>query len=285
MLLRLAYSSAFLTASAFSIYKHHVLFGTLIHLAPMEIRMPDVSRNQSDGHDGSVSPQAPPYSPITPTFRTATLAPHPTACKQVPIPAMDPSAALLPVSEADDSDAIALRSAISILQIQRQQSLRDLKTLEKQKHAAVEDPGEFTKHVVSGRLQTSSTARLPGQIRSPYKPSAQYESISGNSESAANPMAFGDIPSPQNIVRCPPINWAKYHVVGEALDKLHEEQRLRPTSGEVRRDVEPSRSLEHVIAAPYRPWVDKLPESSMRTRSNTKGEPNHKSTNTQAANK
>ncbi|KKA26732.1 hypothetical protein TD95_000870 [Thielaviopsis punctulata] len=39
------------------------------------------------------------------------------------------------------------------------------------------------------------------------------------------------LPSEQNIVRCPPINWAQYAVVGESLDKLHAEQVKRPNGG------------------------------------------------------
>ena len=78
--------------------------------------------------------------------------------------------------------------------------------------------------------------------------------------------AYGPFPRPQNIVRCPPINWAKYHVVGEALDKLHEEQISHPTSGEPQKDIDLARSPKYMIAAPYRPWTDKLPDPSMRTK-------------------
>jgi hypothetical protein len=65
---------------------------------------------------------------------------------------------------------------------------------------------------------------------------------------------FGHIPTPQNVVRMPPINWAKYQVVGEPLNRMHEEQLYRPTPGEPRRE----RAPEHVLAAPYRPLVDHL---------------------------
>lgn len=81
---------------------------------------------------------------------------------------------------------------------------------------------------------------------------------------------FGVIPGPQNIVRTPPINWAKYHIVGESLDKLHEEQKARPIPGQPRRDGDPLRAPEHIIAAPYNPWSDKLSDSPMRTRSFSK---------------
>ena len=72
-----------------------------------------------------------------------------------------------------------------------------------------------------------------------------------------------EIPGSQNIVRMPPVNWAQYHIVGESLDKLHEEQRRRPVGGEVvgeeeMRPRERERGEEHVIARPYDPFVDKL---------------------------
>ena len=83
--------------------------------------------------------------------------------------------------------------------------------------------------------------------------------------------AFGEIPSEQNVVRMPPINWAKYHIVGESLDKLHEEQRSRPVAGQPLRDENlksRSRAPEHVIASPYDPWKDKLEAKEKgRTRS------------------
>ncbi|KLU84187.1 hypothetical protein MAPG_03232, partial [Magnaporthiopsis poae ATCC 64411] len=40
-----------------------------------------------------------------------------------------------------------------------------------------------------------------------------------------------ELPQRQNVVRCPPINWAQYAVVGESLEKLHNEQLTRPDLG------------------------------------------------------
>jgi len=39
------------------------------------------------------------------------------------------------------------------------------------------------------------------------------------------------LPTPQSVVRCPPINWAQYGVVGDSLEKLHAEQMAAPTPG------------------------------------------------------
>ena len=63
-----------------------------------------------------------------------------------------------------------------------------------------------------------------------------------------NPLAdFGVIPSPQEVVRCPPIEWAQYHVVGDVLDRMHAERQKKP-DGE----------NDYLLVAPYRPWTDKL---------------------------
>ena len=227
------------------------------------------------------SPAAPPYSPITPVMTSTDLAssngkyPHgpPENAQRPPPP--------VPFSESDNSDAMALRSAISILQIQRQQSQRDMKMLEEQKKAALADPAGFANAVAWGEVKTT---RSGGLVVGP-DPKAQWEEpanglqngITDTDEDADNELTrraakFEDIPGPQNVVRCPPVNWAKYHIIGDPLDKLHEEQRSRPTPGQPHMDEEPTRAPEHVIAAPYSPWTDRLPESSMRTRSVAKKE-------------
>lgn len=92
----------------------------------------------------------------------------------------------------------------------------------------------------------------------------------GDSGTTSPPFSLKNkIPQPQNIVRMPPINWAKYQIVGEPLEKMHQEQILRPSSGEPRpynydstqphpQQQQQQRSPEYVLAAPYRPLVDKL---------------------------
>ena len=187
-------------------------------------------------------------------------------------------APLQPISESENSDAIALRSALSILQIQRQQSLRDLITLERQKFEAVADPETFAKNVLTGNIRPASNHGILGQGQDVRRAWDQHQYANGDGEcdmgnsNGGRPSSVDTIPNPQNIVRCPPVNWAKYHVVGDALDKLHEQQRSHPAPGQPRTDQDVTRPPEHVIAAPYRPWADKLPESSMRTRSGAKND-------------
>lgn len=65
------------------------------------------------------------------------------------------------------------------------------------------------------------------------------------------PMVFPDVPGPQEVVQCPPIEWSKYHIVGESLDKLHREQQLRPGVGG-------SQGRESVVTAAYNPFVDRF---------------------------
>ncbi|MCJ1486644.1 hypothetical protein MMC06_006822 [Schaereria dolodes] len=178
---------------------------------------------------------------------------------------------LIPISESDNPDAIALRSAISILQMQRLQSIRNLRLLEKQKAVAVANPETFAKDLASGKIQSASrTGILASGPTSSRQP--EYSNEDDSAEPDRNETKFQGnpvdipIPGPQNIVRCPPINWAKYHVVGEALDKLHNEQRSRPIAGEPQIDRRQQQASEHLIAAPYRPWTDQLLDAPVKTR-------------------
>ena len=86
--------------------------------------------------------------------------------------------------------------------------------------------------------------------------------------------AFPPLPTPQNIFRCPPINWAKYHINGEPLDRMHEEQLRRPSPGEPEHNgsANAARPQPYVLAAPYSPLTDQLPgaEHPMQTRRGSK---------------
>jgi len=245
------------------------------------------SREDHQNNERPGTPPRPPYSPVTPVL--APLTPVPGAHSIVP-PDISPSSSArpfaaqdgvpggfsgpprqpvfmaepppVPISESENPDAIALRSAISILQLQKQQSLRDIQTLDRMKKAAAADPEGFAKELAAGNL-TSSPPR--GGI-------LNFTDLDDENESGRKGRAseFGKIPQPQNIVRMPPINWAKYQIVGEPLDRMHEEQRRRPSPGEPRREDPTQRAPEHFIAAPYRPLVDKL-ETPGKPRGTSKG--------------
>lgn len=197
----------------------------------------------------------------------------------------------VPISESTNPDAIALRAAMSILQLQRQQALRDMQTLEQQKEAAVADPEAFARDVASGKAKARRMRGVLGPVGEVVRDARSSETEgeldgrpadgagdpdemtdhSGDedgdeqhpADAAAAAAAFGEIPSEQNVVRMPPVNWAKYHIVGESLDKLHGEQRARPVAGQPLRDADLKprprpRAPEHVVASPYDPWRDKL---------------------------
>ncbi|CAG8902710.1 unnamed protein product [Penicillium egyptiacum] len=227
------------------------------------------------------TPPRPPYSPVTPVF--AHLAPvasnepsivpppaSPSPTSHLPPqtypnyshpppppnpPVFKPQPPPVPISASENPDAIALRSAISILQMQKQQSLRDIQALDRMKEAAAADPEGFANELAAGRLKTEDRGAVIQFSEDDARDDEENEEGSKRTtldgSSASN---FGHIPVPQNIVRMPPINWAKYQVVGEPLDRMHEEQLRRPSSGEPRRQ----RAPEHVLASPYRPLVDQL---------------------------
>jgi hypothetical protein len=83
------------------------------------------------------------------------------------------------------------------------------------------------------------------------------------------------IPTPQNVVRCPPVNWNQYAIVGESLEKLHRDQVERPSEGVPQRvgvdgvlvgggEGYGQRRLDLGVAAPYQPGRDKIEKMGTR---------------------
>ncbi|KAL4885239.1 hypothetical protein BJY04DRAFT_145009 [Aspergillus karnatakaensis] len=251
------------------------------------MQTPQESRYNQQSRPGT--PPQPPYSPVTPVMAHLTpLQPsvtngthpvHPPPTSPSPTsqaPSHSPAASSLPppipptfapepppvpISESENPDAIALRSAISVLQVQKQQSLRDIQTLEKMKEAAARDPEKFARDLSAGKLSRKDQG---GFI------DFNHEDADDEDDEGTN-NAAGTLPTPQNVVRMPPINWAKYQVIGESLDKMHDEQIRRPSLGEPRRDEAPA--PEYMLASPYRPLVDKLesPTKAKGVSKNKKG--------------
>ncbi|KAG9591424.1 hypothetical protein KCU86_g11257, partial [Aureobasidium melanogenum] len=259
---------------------------------------PPLSTSVSSSAVRSPSPQPPPASPLTPPAQPAKLA---TTTQPVPIQQSQPPQFIeqppsLPFSSQDSSDAIALRAAISSLQFQRLQAQRDLRTLEDIKRQAVERPEEYRKHVIAtaqakpspppwtiedspdqdmvddddavlGASSTNEQEPLNSQPESTSKPyPVSYGSMlqSQPAKDKRQSSGFPAIPLPQDVVRCPPIEWSKYNIVGESLDKLHHDQQARPGDAA-------SSQRDSVVAAPYNPFLDKLdprpvPEATPSTR-------------------
>ena len=202
--------------------------------------------------ESSGSPPRPSYSPVTPTLVHTSLIDATSEIPAQPLPEWIDQPEGEPVSLEENADAIAVRAAISVLQMQRQQSLRDIRGLEVMKQTAMAEPEAFVEALKAGRL-----AKTPASGVELDSESEDDDHIQEDVQSK-----FGKFPPLQNIVRCPPVAWEKYHVIGEPLDKLHEEQRRRPGTKE---DAYGNVVLapEHVIAAPYRPLIDKVDEPMM----------------------
>ena len=212
------------------------------------ISIPATSHRNRTEHDSSGSPQRPSYSPVTPTLSQASLPSQDGPGVDLPPPQwMEEAPEPLPISLDDNPDAIALRATMSILQIQRQQALRDMRELDKMKKAALGRPEQFLKDLQTGRL--SRPPRNGVEVDDLESP--------GNEERAADTSRFGQFPTAQNVVRTPPVEWAKYHIIGEPLERMHRIQQQYPGSTE-----ETFESLDRpqpqAIAEPYRPFADKL---------------------------
>ncbi|KAJ5238330.1 hypothetical protein N7468_002949 [Penicillium chermesinum] len=237
---------------------------------------PEEANGEAQPHPPGTPPR-PPYSPVTPVFakleplpagetkilppplspeprstNTANIPPYRPPPPPANPPVFKPEPPPVPISESENPDAIALRSAISILQMQKQQSLRDINTLERLKEAAGANPEAFARDLADGRLRTEEDHGTVIQFSDNRAMDAGEDA--DDNEKADGTSSFGRIPKPQNIVRMPPINWAKYQIVGEPLDRMHEEQLHRPSPGAPRREPAP----EHVLASPYRPLVDRI---------------------------
>ncbi|KAL6799035.1 hypothetical protein GGI42DRAFT_328542 [Trichoderma sp. SZMC 28013] len=220
------------------------------------------------------SPVPPPMSPITPTLPPAQLSSDAdkstatTAAVPVPVPvppstaAQQPARSTLAHSQPDqvglppppskpiefetNPDVIALKSAIAVLQMQRMRATADIQALSQIKNEAVEHPDEFARDLAMGKV---------GRGAQP-------------DDETTRAWVAQPIPKAQDVVRCPPINWSQYAVVGESLDKLHAEQVSRPTQGTPAtigaggvyqfKGGDGKQEEYPGVAAPYAPLKDKI---------------------------
>lgn len=201
----------------------------------------NIEQNIMAKRERSRSPPRPAYSPFTPTLSEANLG---TAESFTLPPPEDWNSQWIeeprsePVNLDENPDAIALRAAIEALQSQREKSLSDIKDLDRIKKGAKENPEGFLAKIRAGGLSTTERGQKQNETES-----------SAPKDSDLNPF-----PIAQDIVRCPPIEWSKYHIVGEPLEQMHNHQRRRPGSIH---DNE-NQTGDRVISAPYRPFSDPL---------------------------
>jgi hypothetical protein len=201
---------------------------------------------------------------------------HSSQAEAVALPRVPPPK---PISFDDNPDVLALKSAISILQLQRQRAVGDMQVLAQAKAEALEKPDEFVRDLVAGQVRQAPDplsnlgADLAGGADAMDNDEEGEDDEGGavDVQRAANaPHAWAQLPGPQDITRCPPVNWSQYAVVGESLDKLHAEQLAAPTPGvpaiigpggalDLKTDSrgpEPQRFVG--VTAPYVPGRDKL---------------------------
>ncbi|KAI1828089.1 hypothetical protein F4861DRAFT_490601 [Xylaria intraflava] len=268
---------------------------------PVPVPMPYTSREQNQPSPRSSSPIRPTYSPITPPLNPIASPPRPTYTHSSYVEATAaPPPAPKPIDFDSNPDVLALKSAISILQMQRKKAERDMATLSRVKSTALAEPEAFVRDLTAGRIGVEGEGLLTRSVKDDggdsgsdsdsdkekpqnnTKPSLDHPqptTAEGNPKLKPNPDSktsgpppWASIPKPQNIVRCPPINWSQYAVVGESLDKLHNEQLQRPAQG-VPAHLTPEGHFEFKggdgggtgkqeeylgVAAPYAPFKDKI---------------------------
>jgi len=201
----------------------------------------------------------------------------------------------MPFSSEDSSDAIALRAAISSLQLQKKKAQDDMRVLENVKRQAVAQPEAFVRHVLDGgggrsaqparfdvrqtptrddeessddmatdgrRIATDKTQvpEIPDSQSTSFASSAQSQPASSIQRSFTT---FPELPQPQDVVRCPPINWSKYHILGVPLQRLHNQQQASPNDGAG--GLSRTRNGDIVIAAPYDAFTDQLDTNNSGT--------------------
>ncbi|KAI9647566.1 hypothetical protein NHQ30_003951 [Ciborinia camelliae] len=166
---------------------------------------------------------------------------HTQQAPQVSIPQPKPQV----INFDENPDVLAMKSTITILQLQARNAERDMVALQKIKVRAVGDPEGFVGSLREGeRKEREEDARRRGRMVAMDGESSSDEDedkeegfeMDGGSREEIDGVPAGDakwekLPKPQNIVRCPPVNWAKYGVMGESLDRLHEDQIRRPSEG------------------------------------------------------
>ncbi|KAK6843273.1 hypothetical protein PG987_004133 [Apiospora arundinis] len=227
----------------------------------------------------SASPTRPPVSPITPPLNPVQFPPprqshayssHPAQTVVAPPPPE-------PIEFDTNPDVLALKSAISILQMQSNNAKKDMVALQKAKEAALEDPEAFIADLGSSKVRMAGDPAGSGRPGSSSSSSSDSEDGDGdtrikdeNERTASkheSKKAWSTLPAAQNVYRCPPINWSQYAVTGESLDKLHNEQVARPSQGtpatvtpDGRYDFKGAGKQEEVVGvvAPYNPLRDKI---------------------------
>lgn len=160
-----------------------------------------------------------------------------------------------------------------MLQVQKKRATGDIQALNRVRDEALEDPESFMKDLAAGKVKQRDDFVF-GAVDSDDEEMKDDDSDSKRSsrqEESSQPREWSSLPKPQDVVRCPPINWAQYAVVGESLDKLHADQVSRPSQGSPAvfgsngmYDLKNEGKQEKYtgVAAPYAPGKDRIDRKS-----------------------
>lgn len=210
----------------------------------------------STGQARSSSPVPPTVEPLSPVLgpthvnNNSTPSQQPvhtyTHVTQTP-QTFIPQPPVQPIDFMDNPDAIALRATIAALLLQKKKAEENMKKLSQLNDRLIAEPEEFIKALGNGEIKVEKPfgTRL-------FDPNAESDSDSGDEdedqeEDGTNGGGMSKaktktkktdskkpwpvIPAHQNVVQVPSINWAKYGIMGESLDKLHEDQVKNPSEG------------------------------------------------------
>lgn len=154
------------------------------------------------------------------------------------------------------------------MQMQRQRATADIQALNRAKDEAVGEPEAFIRDLAAGKVNA--------QGKGPQHDDDDDDDEDDNDDAdegllrlpAETRREWATLPKPQNIVRCPPINWSQYAVVGDSLEKIHADQVARPSQGSPAvfgtngmydfKGLEGKQEKYPGVAAPYNPLQDKL---------------------------
>jgi hypothetical protein len=127
-------------------------------------------------------------------------------------------------------------------------------------HKADEQARKASGDTATSQPPRSDSVSTTKDVSMEERPAAEQKAV----KSVDAPQPFPRIPEAQNIVRMPCVNWDKYGIVGEPLERMHNQQKRWPgaTAG-----ANKDRGREHAVAAPYSPFLDRLEPSPPSTTS------------------
>lgn len=149
-----------------------------------------------------------------------------------------------------------------------------MKILADTKQRALSNPEGFATALKEGRIRMRGDGLLDPSGDADSDEDMEDADQTMKTESGTQAVArvkdeekWEPLPTSQNVVRMPPINWEQYGVVGDSLEKLHKDQVARPVEGMPQRmgpdgqfhtGPEGQRREYAGVASPYNPLKDRI---------------------------